>query len=86
MTTEQTLHQFIVTELDWQGNAGDLTSDTFLLDGTAIDSMSVLQLVNFIEEHYDVEILDEELVPEHFGTLRTIGQLVESKWRIGKRH
>lgn len=86
LTTEQTLHDFIVTELDWQGTAGELTSDTFLLDGGAIDSMSVLQLVNFIEEHYAIEILDEELVPEHFGTLRAIGRLIESKWRIGTRH
>ena len=81
MTTEQTLHDFIVAELDWQGGAGELTSDTFLLDGTAIDSMSVLQLVNFIEEHYEIEILDEELVPEHFGTLATISALIQAKRR-----
>ena len=86
MTTEQELHHYIVTELDWQGTAGELTSDTFLLDGAAIDSMSILQLVTFIEEHYGVEILDEELVPEHFGTLRTISGLIDSKRRIGTRH
>lgn len=80
MTPEQTLHQYITTELDWQGGASALTAETYLLDGSVIDSMSVLALVTFIEEHYGVEVLDEELVPEHFGTIRSISALIESKW------
>ena len=85
MNTEQTLHQYIVAELDWQERSGELTSDTYLLDGTVIDSMSVLALVTFIEEQYGIEVLDEELVPEHFGTLRTIATLVESKRSVVSR-
>jgi acyl carrier protein len=83
MTAEQTLHHYIVTELDWQDTTAELTSDTYLLDGSAIDSMSVLALVTFIEEQFDIEILDEELIPESFGTIRAIGRLIESKERVG---
>ena len=53
--------------------------DEGLLDSGLIDSAGIFDLVAFIESTFGVEVSDEEIVPEHFDTLRAIAALVESK-------
>jgi acyl carrier protein len=73
------LRSFIVEELRYEGDPKDLTDDYPLLEKGVIDSAGIFQVVAFVETEFGVEIADEELVPEHFGTLGGIGRLVESK-------
>jgi acyl carrier protein len=73
------LRSFIVEELQFEGDPGDLTDDYPLLEKGVIDSAGIFQVVSFVETEFGVEIANEELVPEHFGTLGGISRLVESK-------
>ena len=59
-----------------------LDIDDPLLEAGLVDSLGVLDLVNFIEKEFGVQLADEELVPERFRTLRSVGQLVESKLAV----
>jgi acyl carrier protein len=70
---------YIAEELNWEGASEELTDDYPLLDKGVVDSAGVFQVVSFVETEFGVEIQDEELVPEHFGTLEGITRLVESK-------
>lgn len=76
---EDRVRRFIVEELNWDGVPGELTSDYPLLDRQVLDSLGIFQLVSFLEDEFGVEIDDEELVPEHFGTLGSIAGLVNAK-------
>jgi D-alanine--poly(phosphoribitol) ligase subunit 2 len=51
-------------------NLGDrpLQADTKLLEQGILDSLQVVQLVNFIEGHFEVEADVEDVVPENFET------------------
>jgi acyl carrier protein len=49
--------------------------DDPLLEG-AIDSVGLLHLVAFIEEEFDIEIDDAEIVPDNFSTASDIEGLV----------
>jgi acyl carrier protein len=73
------LRTFIVEELQYEGEPSQLTEDLPLLERGVIDSVGIFQLVSFIETEYGVEIADEELVPQHFGTLGGISRLIETK-------
>jgi len=42
--------------------------ESFLRSGT-IDSTGMLELISFVEEHFGVEIDDEELVPENLDSV-----------------
>ncbi len=77
--TTDRLRTFIVEELSWEGSASDLTEDFPLLERGALDSLGIFQLVSFIEGEFGVEVRDEELVRENFGTLRDIARLVDDK-------
>jgi len=49
-----------------------LTSDTALLESGILDSLSLLQLVVFLEERFGITIGDADLLPHNFETVDTI--------------
>jgi acyl carrier protein len=50
-----------------------------LLENGVIDSMGVLDLVEFIETQFNVTVDDEDLVPENFQNIARIAAYVEKK-------
>lgn len=75
---ETTIRDYIANELGTAPASG-LEPATPLLDDDVLDSVGVYELVVFLEERYGIEILDEEVVPEHFGTITSLAKLVEAK-------
>jgi len=63
-----------------------LFSDEFSLDDTAsfmdsgiLDSVGVLQIILFLEEHYQIELTDEDIIPENLDSIRNLASFVERK-------
>lgn len=79
VSTVSVLRDFLLGELHWDEARGALTPDFKLIENHVVDSMGLLMLVSFIEERFGIQLADEELAPEHFGTLQSIAQLVERK-------
>ena len=63
------------------GRAGldHVGDDDPLLDSGIIDSMSILQLVGFLESEFNIEVDDDEILPEHFETMASITAFVSKK-------
>lgn len=66
--------------------ANFLFSDKFSLDDTAsfmdsgiLDSVGVLQIILFLEEHYEIKLTDEEIIPENLDSIRNLGSFIERK-------
>jgi acyl carrier protein len=55
-----------------------LDDDAPLLDGI-LDSLSLMQLVAFLEEEFDTEIDDTDVTAENFRTIADITRLVEAQ-------
>ena len=72
------VRRFIKDELNWDGG-GELTDDFPLIERQVLDSLGIFQLVSFLEEEFGIEVLDEELIPENFGTIEGIARLVSAK-------
>ncbi|HEV8339864.1 MAG TPA: acyl carrier protein [bacterium] len=79
MSAADTLRDFIVQELHWDGKKEDLTPDYLLIENHVLDSMGLFTLVSFVEEQFGVEVRDEELVPDNFGSIGAIVALIERK-------
>lgn len=56
-----------------------LKDDLMLLESGIIDSLGVLDVVQFLEEAFSIKIDDEDLTPENFGTLQAMVSFVEQK-------
>jgi acyl carrier protein len=61
------------------GEEGDLKEDTSFLEEGIIDSTGVLELVDFLEEEFEISIEDEELIPENLDSLKNIAAYLERK-------
>ena len=44
-----------------------------------IDSLGLIRLVAFMESDCGIRVEDEDLVAEHFASLRSLGELIERK-------
>ena len=63
-------------------DAEAITLDTPLLGrGLALDSVEALRLITAIEADFGILFDDDDLTPDLFETLGTLGQLVEQKLR-----
>lgn len=78
MSAEGALLEFITNKLITDGNSSGLAANSPLLDGV-LDSVSILRLVVFIEEHFRIQVEDEELIPENFQSVVTLTAYVERK-------
>jgi acyl carrier protein len=79
VSTEGKIKELIEKNLTWSGSWSDVDEDYPLLAKGVIDSLGMLKLVSLLEEEYDVEIDDDEIVPDNWRTIRDIAALVDSK-------
>jgi acyl carrier protein len=79
MNVQDQLREFIVAQFMYEQNNKALELDDDLLNQGIVDSMGILQVVNFMEEKFGVRISDEEITPENFRSLRVLSELVAQK-------
>ena len=61
------------------GNANGLKDDTSFLEEGIIDSTGVLELVTFLEETFEIQVDDEELIPENLDSIDNVTAYLERK-------
>jgi len=64
-------------------NRGFLAPITDPDEPLQMDSLSVIRLVEFLENEFGYRIEDEELIAENFATLRQLGKLLATKTPTG---
>jgi acyl carrier protein len=55
-----------------KGRAAGVDADTYLFDEGMVDSLGILRLIAFLELEIGRPIADQEVVMEHFRTVRAI--------------
>lgn len=62
-----------------------IDDDDQLLANGILDSLGVLDVVAFLEREFGITITDDDLVPEHFDTLRRLTAFVVERRTVGSR-
>lgn len=75
----QKIKRYILDEFLPGEDPDELQADTPLMTSGILDSIATLQLVEFLEKEFSVELRPHELGGDHLGTLEKIEQLVRSK-------
>ena len=57
----------------------DLPADAPLLDSGIVDSLGILELVNFVTETFEITVSDEDLQPENFHSIDRLASFVERR-------
>lgn len=55
----------------------DFENEKFLLDGAVLNSFDVVMIIGELNEHYDIDISVDDILPENFNSAEAIYALVE---------
>jgi acyl carrier protein len=73
------IKNFIIDNFMMGRNPTELTDGDSLLDKGIIDSTGVLELVGFIEEKYQIQFNDDELIPENLDSVNNLITYIQRK-------
>lgn len=79
MEIQNQLRDYIVKQFMYDQPNARLDPDTDLLNDGIVDSMGILQVVNFLEEKFGVQVSDDEITPENFRSLRALVDFIGQK-------
>ncbi len=69
---KEKIRGFIVENFLFGSDDMSLGDDDSFLESGIIDSTGILEVVGFIEDEFDIEVLDEELVPDNLDSLNKL--------------
>ena len=76
--TKSKIRAFIIENFLF-GKDDGLQNETSFLEEGIIDSTGVLELVNFLEEEFEITIDDEDLIPENLDSINNVTAYLERK-------
>lgn len=85
MTTDITarVREFIDDNFLYRTDQDDLDETESLLEAGLIDSTGILELVAFVESSFDIQMADEEIVPENLDSIKAITAYIARKTSAG---
>ena len=79
MDVKGRIREFILEELTNTGCDEDVRDDESLIHSRILDSLSILQLISFLDEEFGILLEDDELDPDKIDTIEHITKFVETK-------
>jgi acyl carrier protein len=76
---EHAVREFLTDNFPLSGDASELDREESLIGAGVIDSTGVLEVIGFVEERYEIQVADEEVLPENLDSIAAIGRFVSSK-------
>lgn len=77
--TEREIRSFLVENFLF--GRSDLLKDDDLPLGSVIDSTGTIELVMFLQDHFVINVEDEDMIPQNFGSVKTVVAYVTEKLR-----
>jgi len=79
MSILKNIERVLLTEIAVGLDKKALDPDEDLLEQGIIDSLGLMRLIAFMEEKFNIKIMDDEIVPENFQSLNSMVTLVEKQ-------
>lgn len=76
---ESRIREFVATNFGFRGATANMDGNMDLLEHGILDSTGVLEVVAFLESDLDVQVADEEMIPENLGTMSRMVAFVQRK-------
>lgn len=72
------IKEFVINNFMF-GKGDSLEDDSDFFDKGIIDSTGTLELVSFIEENFNISVLDNELIKENLSSLTKVNEYIKNK-------
>ena len=79
MEITEKIRSFIMNNVLIGSDTVNLDNDDSFLEKGIIDSTGILELVAFIESEFDIDVKDEELIPDNFDSVSKMSTYISNK-------
>jgi acyl carrier protein len=79
MTLNDELRQFVTDNFMYGKPYKGFADDDSFIERGIIDSTAVMELVAFLENHYRIKLLDQDLIPANLDSVNGLARFVESR-------
>jgi acyl carrier protein len=79
METERQIYSFLNENFIFDHQTISLSRSDSLIGQGIIDSTGVLELINFLETQFEIQIQDEEILPENLDSVEKICNFIVKK-------
>ena len=80
---EEPIREFIARNLLFSGEGFPNSDDASLLEEGIIDSLGIMELVEFAQKTFEVVISQHEVIPDNFDSVTKLAAFVCSKLQAG---
>jgi acyl carrier protein len=78
-TIERDVREFLTQNFPLADEGSELGGDDSLIEAGVIDSTGVLELIEYLEGNYDIQISDDEVLPDNLDSIVRISRFVTAK-------
>ena len=79
MEAREQIKGFIIENFLFGADDSSLGDGDSFLESGVIDSTGILELVGFVEDEFNIEVTDDELVPDNFDSIDRLVSYVGRK-------
>ena len=73
------IRKYIFNNFQHGASEKDIGNDTSFLEIGVLDSTGIIELVSFLEEEFEIEFHDDEIIPENLDTINLMADFVIRK-------
>lgn len=79
MSAEQVFRKYILENFLFTEDEGELKNTDSFLDSGIIDSTGILEVINFLEEEFNLQVDDDEMIPENLDSVNNVLSFISKK-------
>ena len=79
MTIEAQIRDFISQNILFSDSGFPYPDDVSFVQEGIIDSIGMLELVAFVEENFQCDVQDQEIIPENFDSVNNLALYIRKK-------
>ena len=79
MSVSEAVRSYILENYLFTDDPAALDNAESFMDKGIVDSTGMMEVINFLEEEFDISVDDEEMVPENLDSVNAIVAYVERK-------
>jgi acyl carrier protein len=79
MEIRDAVREYILKNYLFTTDSSALRDDVSLMQTGVIDSTGVMELILFLQEHFGIQVADEEMLPDNLDSVQAIAAFVERK-------
>ena len=79
MPIEEKVKVYILDNFLFTDDQSALSSEDSFMDKGIIDSSGILEVIYFLEEEFNVQVEDDEIIPENLDSVKNLVAFIENK-------